>query len=270
VSTATQPEALRQAELLEASGILEAADELRRLHAENQPLCSDMDAIGAGGVGPLIPAKVQHQLESSSDNELQRESSYLSTTSSSAPVTAQPPGVAARTCANCLHNEWPFGNCDGCSQQKDDMSGEGNWERMPEPPVGEQPARRKADQMAYSLGKLMDDEIARVKAEQPQGEQKESAAWIVWWGIGEMRPHNRLFGTRAEAEAFAREIKSNTEIRPVSYTHQQPKRKPLTDEQWLKRWTGKTGQRLKSGQERDRLLRLFRFAERAHGITGGA
>ena len=29
-----QPEALRQAELLEASGILESADELRRLHAE--------------------------------------------------------------------------------------------------------------------------------------------------------------------------------------------------------------------------------------------
>lgn len=30
-----QPEALRLAELLEASGILEPADELRRLHAQN-------------------------------------------------------------------------------------------------------------------------------------------------------------------------------------------------------------------------------------------
>ena len=45
-------------------------------------------------------------------------------------------------------------------------------------------------------------------------------------------------------------------------------RQPLTDEQWLKRWTGRTGQRLKPGPERDRLLRLFRFAELAHGIGG--
>ena len=50
------------------------------------------------------------------------------------------------------------------------------------------------------------------------------------------------------------------------YTHPQPQRQPLTDEQWLKLWTGKTGQRLKPGPDRDRLLRRFRFAERAHNI----
>lgn len=53
------------------------------------------------------------------------------------PVAAQPPSVAARTCANCLHNKPPFGNCDGCSQQNDDADDEGNWEPIPEP-QGEQ------------------------------------------------------------------------------------------------------------------------------------
>lgn len=42
-------------------------------------------------------------------------------------------------------------------------------------------------------------------------------AWMVWWGISEMRPLDRLFKTKAEAEAVARTIKSNTEVRPVSY-----------------------------------------------------
>lgn len=42
---------------------------------------------------------------------------------------------------------------------------------------------------------------------------------------------------------------------------------PLTDEQWLKKWTHETGERLKPGVKRDRLLWLFKFAERAaHGI----
>jgi len=62
----------------------DTAAELRRLHAENQQLRAGMEAIGAGGVGPLIPAKVQHQLESSSDNELQSENGQLSTSSSTA------------------------------------------------------------------------------------------------------------------------------------------------------------------------------------------
>ena len=42
-------------------------------------------------------------------------------------------------------------------------------------------------------------------------------AWIVWWGISKMRPHDRLFDTEAEAKAFARQIKSNTEVLPVIY-----------------------------------------------------
>lgn len=55
------------------------------------------------------------------------------------PVAAQPPSVAARTCANCLHNKPPFGNCDGCSQQNDDADDEGNWEPIPEPQGEQEP-----------------------------------------------------------------------------------------------------------------------------------
>ena len=61
MSTATQPEALQLAQLLEsfqeatASAEQRAAAELRRLHAENQQLRADLEAIGAGGVGPLMP-----------------------------------------------------------------------------------------------------------------------------------------------------------------------------------------------------------------------
>lgn len=33
----------------------EVAAELRRLHAENQQLRADLEAVGAGGVGPLMP-----------------------------------------------------------------------------------------------------------------------------------------------------------------------------------------------------------------------
>jgi len=42
------------------------------------------------------------------------------------------------------------------------------------------------------------------------------SAWEVWWGIGEMSRAGRdPFRSRAEAEAFATTIKSNTEVRPL-------------------------------------------------------
>ena len=44
-----------------ASAEQRAAAELRRLHAENQQLRADLEAVGAGGVGPLIPTTVQPQ-----------------------------------------------------------------------------------------------------------------------------------------------------------------------------------------------------------------
>ncbi len=266
MSTATQPEALQLADLLDSGKHLvlverkNAASELRRLHAENEQLRADLEAIGAGDIGPLIPATVQHQHKLSNDNDLQRENGHLITSSSTVPagwrlvpveptekmvdmgrglssfpdgvyramldaapqppapgckatkrgdhvvcddcksawdandknppacvpappaveqphvgkepdwkdlyqkekrraemwiakyekdigklqvavpVAAQPPSVAARTCANCLHNKPPFGNCDGCSQQNDDADDEGNWEPIPEPQGEQEPA----------------------------------------------------------------------------------------------------------------------------------
>ena len=64
----------------------QAAAELRRLHAENQQLRADLEAVGAGGIGPLIPATVQHQHKPSRDNDLQRENGHLITSSSTAPA----------------------------------------------------------------------------------------------------------------------------------------------------------------------------------------
>lgn len=61
-------------------------DSRDRLHAENQQLRADLEAIGAGGVGPLMPATVQHQHKSNIDNDLQRENGQLITSSSTAPA----------------------------------------------------------------------------------------------------------------------------------------------------------------------------------------
>lgn len=44
----------------------------------------------------------------------------------------------------------------------------------------------------------------------------EPSAWEVWWGIGKMsRAGHDPFRLRTEAEAFAKTIKSNTEVRPL-------------------------------------------------------
>lgn len=89
MSTATaQPEPLQLAEWLDfwsQPTAKKAASELRRLHAENEQLRADLEAIGAGDIGPLIPATVQHQHKMSNDNELQRENGHLITSSSTNP-----------------------------------------------------------------------------------------------------------------------------------------------------------------------------------------
>lgn len=45
----------------------------------------------------------------------------------------------------------------------------------------------------------------------------EPGAYAVWWGVGSMRV-NSVHLERATAEQVASEIKSRTEIRPLSYT----------------------------------------------------
>ena len=89
MSTATQqPDPLQLAEWLDfwsQPTAKKAAAALRRLHAENQQLRADLEAVSAGGVGPLIPTTVQHQIKLSRNNDLQRESGHSSTSSSTAP-----------------------------------------------------------------------------------------------------------------------------------------------------------------------------------------
>lgn len=175
----------------------------QRLRARIQQLEKMLAAVGAGGVGPLMPITVQHQRNHSDDNELQRKTFDLSTTAAPPKTGGIPPDWLSPPEAEialwqAMHKRNDWGNPADDKLVLRHLQLRGLW-------IG-----YKADQMVYPLGKLMDDEIARVKAEQ------EPAAWIVWWGIGEMRPHERLFKTNAEAEAFAREIKSNTEIHPVS------------------------------------------------------
>lgn len=120
-----QPDPLQLAQLLEsfqeaaASAEQRAAAELRRLHAENLQLRADLEAVGAGGIGPLIPATVQHQREPSSDNELQRKTGDLITTAAPPQSGGIPPNwkmvpvepneamhrAAVRTVVHCTGND---------------------------------------------------------------------------------------------------------------------------------------------------------------------
>ena len=66
----------------------------------------------------------------------------------------------------------------------------------------------------------------------------EPVAYMVFWGIGEMRPHYPAYNTREIAEYSASQIKSNTEIRPLYTNIAQPvqpaavaQAEPLSDEQ---------------------------------------
>lgn len=62
----------------------------QRLRARIQRLEEMLAAVGAGGVGPLIPATVQHQRKSSSDNELPSENGQLITSCSTVPAGWKP------------------------------------------------------------------------------------------------------------------------------------------------------------------------------------
>lgn len=63
----------------------------QRLRARIQRLEEMLAAVGAGGVGPLMPVTVQHQHESSSDNELQRKTGDLITTAAPPQSGGIPP-----------------------------------------------------------------------------------------------------------------------------------------------------------------------------------
>lgn len=63
----------------------------QRLRARIQRLEEMLAAVGAGGVGPLMPITVQHQRNPISDNELQRENGHLSTTAAPPQTGGIPP-----------------------------------------------------------------------------------------------------------------------------------------------------------------------------------
>ena len=88
------------------------------------------------------------------------------------------------TCANCKHNEWPFGMCDGCPKQSDE-SQTGNWEAKSKQADSLSPALPDADmdKLATAVNQidagekgwhhLMD--VALSIAQQPA--QQEPVAW---------------------------------------------------------------------------------------------
>jgi hypothetical protein len=58
-------------------------------------------------------------------------------------------------------------------------------------------------------------EIYTAAPQAPALDAGDVAAYEVWWGLGNMRPLDRTFRTREEAEQVASEIRSNTEVRPL-------------------------------------------------------
>lgn len=138
----------------------------QRLHARIQRLEEVLAAVGAGGVWPLIPATVQHHREPNNDNDLQRKTFDFSTTAAPQKTGGIPPDWLSQPEAEialwqAMHKRNDWGNPADDKLVLKHLRSRGLW-------IG-----YKADQMVYPLGKLMDDEIARVKAEQePQGERE--------------------------------------------------------------------------------------------------
>lgn len=62
---------------------------------------------------------------------------------------------------------------------------------------------------------LTSDEIAAEVLPPAEVAMPEPRAWEVWVGICEMLPLKEVFRSKAEAEAVAATVKSNTEVRPL-------------------------------------------------------
>lgn len=74
---------------------------------------------------------------------------------------------------------------------------------------------------------------------------------------------------RAERDTAIAAVLSADHRPPAQVASQMMSRDPLTDAQWLKKWTGFTGLRVKPGEDRDWLLGILRFAERTLGFSHG-
>lgn len=106
----------------------------QRLRARIQRLEEMLAAVGAGGVGPLIPATVQHQREPSSDNDLPIENGQLITSRSTVPADWKPVPLEL---TQAMLDQLRFGWSDISTAHVFDR-----WKRTvaaaPQPPVVEQ------------------------------------------------------------------------------------------------------------------------------------
>lgn len=290
MSTATtQPEPLRLAQLLEsfqeaaASAEQRAAAALRRLHAENLQLRADLEAVGAGGIGPLISTTVQHQIKLSRNNDLQRESGHLSTSSSTAPQPLTDEQIVSMANPTQYLPEAPEGWVRfGFSRKHLVGFARAVLDAAQQPPVVEQPQidwhdmhlkeRRRAEmwiaKYEQDIGKL---EVAVPVAAQPQVEQEPVAATLAFYE-GEREPRllswNRLPNGEHRLYTHPQNLRCKSNQKRLATLWGYVKAEPLTVEQidgiirdldpsWLDTPTGFEEE-------------FCRAIERAHGIGGEA
>lgn len=137
------------------------------------------------------------------------------------------PQQEPETCANCKHNEWPFGVCDGCPKQSDE-SQTGNWE-----PEDKQPDYKAL----YERVAKQYNELAALM-EQP-AQQQEPVVWNVIDPFGKIvatekdaiRGWARIQGYKPTVESLLGFQEQGWRVVPASPPP--PQRKPLTDDEFI-------------------------------------
>lgn len=260
----------------------------QRMRARIQRLEEMLAAVGAGGVGPLIPATVQHQREPSSDNDLPIENGQLITSRSTVPADWKPVPLEL---TQAMLDQLRFGWSDISTAHVFDR-----WKRTvaaaPQPPVVGQSDNDTVPVPRSLLGaacaainrkqdapKLL-EQLRRYTTgdlSQPAGEQLESEGRQAFGA--EQQVSNPVESHQIEPVAVVdfttegwRKIVDALRTLPDGaqlYTHPQPRLQPLTDEEILKlayplRWDEV------DDFEADRAINFAQVIERAHGIEGQA
>lgn len=242
----------------------------QRLRARIQRLEEMLAAVGAGGVGPLMPVTVQHQREPSSDNDLPIENGQLITSCSTVPAGWKPVPLEL---TQAMLDQLRFGWSDISTAHVFDR-----WKRTvaaaPQPPVVGQSdndtvpvprsllgaacaainRKQDAPKLLEQLRRYTTGDLSTPAAAPQQGEQGPVA--ILAFYEGEREP--RLLSWNQLPNGQHR-----------LYTHQKPKRNPLTEDQ-IALCDASVRKRygMYLGDFRDVLF--ARAIERAHGIEGQA
>ena len=270
--TDQKPKALQLADRLRneyCDGMaFDAAKELRRLHAENEQLRAQMEAIGAGGVGPIMlavapqPPKQKPAIAVPAFNHVaQRKLDRLLAEGwviSGYSIIKQLPSSEMRhgfVTAGCLVGWWQQPQAaDGLKYPlPDDLYDSKDWR------AGSYSERVEWLRVMYEGAKGQIAELeSRLAAapsvvEQPQGEQAPVAWMYAVDGEDEPRLH------------FYEPLAANnvSRITPL-YTRPQPPRQPLTDEQRRQIWRDSPFRG--NGGQIDWFIEGTRAAEIAHGI----